>query len=212
MTFQLLVQEPLKNSSLRYFVKETKDDSTEAEPSLITSNTRSNNGRLMFEMSEVRNSTLSFIYASGEYNGQYYCIVSRNGLSAQSDSAVYSYGGSNTEIIFSVEPSFSSSTQSTNQTLTCQTDSSLSEKPKIEWFYHKDNKTKYNLNNNEYAPYNLKFFNIYTQAEGNRSILELVYASAQYNGEYYCIAKFSEQRQSSSRSAVYNYDGELADI
>ena len=161
----------------------------------------------MFEMSEVRNTTISFIYASKEYNGEYYCIVSRNGLSAQSDSAVYKYGGSDSEI-FIVQPSFPSTTQSTTQTLTCQTDPYLTEKPVIEWFYHKDNKTKYNLNNNEYAPYNLKFFHISSEAEGNKSVLELVYASEKYNGEYYCIAKFSEQRQSSSRSAVYNYEGE----
>ncbi|KAL5251182.1 hypothetical protein ACHWQZ_G016778 [Mnemiopsis leidyi] len=190
-----------------YFVKETENNSTIADPkpSLVTSNTRSSNGRLMFEMSEVRNTTISFIYASKEYNGEYYCIVSKNGMSAQSDSAVYRYGGSDSEI-FIVQPSFPRATQSTTQTLTCQTDPYLAEKPEIEWFYHKDNKTKYNLNNNEYAPYNLNFFRILSEAEGNKSVLELVYASEKYNGEYYCIAKFSEQRQSSSRSALYNYE------
>ena len=186
-------------------MKETKDNSTVAESSIITSNTRSSNGRLMFEMSEVRNSTVSFLYASGEYNGDYYCIVSKIGLTAQSDSATYRYGGSDSEI-FIVEPSFSSTTQSTTQTLTCQTDDLLVETPEIEWFYHKDNRTKYNLNNNEYAPYNLNLFNIYSEGV-RKSVLELVYASENYNGEYYCIAKFSEQKQTSSRSAVYKYAG-----
>ncbi|XP_063688287.1 uncharacterized protein LOC134821464 isoform X2 [Bolinopsis microptera] len=186
-----------------YFVKETEDNSTVAKSSIITSNTRSSNGRLMFEMSEVRNSTVSFLYASGEYNGDYYCIVSKIGLTAQSNSATYRYGGSDSET-FIVEPSFSSSTQSTTQTLTCQTDDLLAETPEIEWFYHKDNRTKYNLNNNEYAPYNLNLFNIYSEGV-RKSVLELVYASENYNGEYYCIAKFSEQKQTSSRSAVYKY-------
>ena len=163
----------------------------------------------MFEMSEVRNSTLYFLYASNEYNGEYYCVVSKNGLSAESERATYIFGGSDSNI-FVVEPTFTTATQSTSQTLTCQTSASLNEPPVIEWFYLRDNKTKYSLTDQEYAPYDLSFFNIHT--EGYESVLELVYASKDYDGEYYCVAKIDDQRQASSHSAVYIYKSKYSTL
>ena len=157
----------------------------------------------MFEISETRNTTLTFNDASHEYDGQYYCIVSKNGLQAESKIAVYRYGG-NTSDIFVVEPSFPTFIQSSNQTLTCQTDSSsLEDPPDIHWYYTPDNRTKYNIENNEWVPYNLGFFNIFS--ERYKSVLELVYASADYNGEYYCVAAFGEERQSFSKSGRFLY-------
>ena len=158
----------------------------------------------MFELSETRNTTLNFIAASAEYNGVYYCVVSKVGLSRQSLNAVYRYGGSPSSV-FVVEPSFAEATQSSFQTLTCQTDPSLSQPPDIQWLFNPRNKTHYNIGNHEYAPYNLHFYNI--NSVRDTSVLQFVYASAEYDGEYYCEARFSEDRQHNSKSAFYKYSG-----
>lgn len=190
----------------RYFIKENENNysTSEAAAGLVTLNTRSESGRLMFELGEVRNSTLEFIYASNEYNGEYYCKVSKNGVSAESKRALYKYGGVDNFSVFVVEPAFTTPTQSSDARLTCQTKETLSSTPTLHWFYNPDNKTKFNISNNEFGKYNLDMFDI--KVEGNRSVLEFVYGSVDYDGEYYCIAMVDTQ-MFVSRPAPYRYAG-----
>ena len=187
----------------RYFNKETSENPSTATPSLITSNTRSQSGSFMFELSEPRNSTLHFIAASDEYNGDYYCVISKIGLSAESVKAVYRYGGSTSQV-FVVEPSFQPPLSS-HQTLTCQTNPSRGETPDIQWFYNPANETHFNIANNEYAPFNLDFY--FIMSFGNPSMLQFEYVSADYDGEYYCKAKFSDDQQFNSKTVLYKYSG-----
>ena len=161
----------------------------------------------MFDiLAESRNATLDFLDASSVYNGQYYCVLSCNDLREMSPRAVYKFGG-NDSSVFITEPTLPTGMQTESQTLTCETDPNAKELPTIEWHFSPDNKTRYNLGANEYAPYNLTFFSIET--EDHISKLRLIYASSGYNGEYYCVAMFNDNRQSSSRSASYVYNGKF---
>ena len=161
----------------------------------------------MFDLPKESNGmVLKFLDASSAYNGQYFCEATRGPLKAESNRTTYTFFGSYQTVI-SVHPSFPTEYQSKTQFLTCEISSALQETGHISWYYNRDNQTKYRLNNAEKSPWPSDITFYVVKSERKKSVLELVYASDEYNGEYYCIVTYGDDKQKASKSAQYKYRG-----